>query len=217
MNSNPAKALLFGWSELAESDRAEFIEFHNREHLPERYAVPGFVRAARYVAVARNNAFLTVYEVDDLATLVSAPYLERLNNPTPWTQSMLPRIRKARRATVSLDLRRSEAKGGFLICAEWASVERGADSAPLRDVLASIADRPGIVSLSAGPVDLESSNIETAESRAVQRSAAEAGYLAIVEASMLESIEDVAAALKRPLGQWHEPRMGTYRLEVLLA
>jgi hypothetical protein len=36
---------------------------------------------------------MVLYEVESLETLASAPYLTRLNNPTPWTTRMMPHYR----------------------------------------------------------------------------------------------------------------------------
>ena len=36
---------------------------------------------------------MVIYEVDSLDTLASEAYLARLNNPTPWTQRMMPHYR----------------------------------------------------------------------------------------------------------------------------
>ena len=63
----------------------EHDNWHNHEHLPERLSVPGFRRGSRWVALSGSPRYFVMYEVDDLATLASPRYLERLNNPTPWT------------------------------------------------------------------------------------------------------------------------------------
>jgi hypothetical protein len=43
-------------------------EWHSREHMIERVAVPGFRRGLRYVAVAGSPKYMNLYEVDDLVT-----------------------------------------------------------------------------------------------------------------------------------------------------
>lgn len=43
-----------------------------------------------------------MYEVEDLATLASATYLERLNNPTPWTAKMMVHYRGMTRGFCSI-------------------------------------------------------------------------------------------------------------------
>ncbi len=72
---------------------AEHDQWHTHEHLPERLSIPGFLRGTRWVAVSGSPRYCVIYEVADLATLSSAPYLARLNNPSPWTAKMMPRYR----------------------------------------------------------------------------------------------------------------------------
>lgn len=69
---------------------AEHDHWHTHEHLQERLSIAGFVRATRWVALAGQPRYFIVYEVAELAALTSAAYLERLNNPTPWTSKIMP-------------------------------------------------------------------------------------------------------------------------------
>ncbi|MBU0589123.1 MAG: hypothetical protein KJ852_16255 [Gammaproteobacteria bacterium] len=81
---------------------AEHDDWHTHEHLPERLSIPGFVRGTRWVALRGQPRYLVIYEVEQLATLASAPYLERLNNPSPWTTKMMPHYRGMSRGFCSL-------------------------------------------------------------------------------------------------------------------
>ena len=72
---------------------ADHDDWHTHEHLPERLAIPGFIRGSRWVAVQGQPRYLVVYEVAALATLASEAYLSRLNNPTPWTSKIMPGYR----------------------------------------------------------------------------------------------------------------------------
>jgi hypothetical protein len=69
---------------------AEHDDWHTHEHLPERLSIPGFLRGTRWVALQGRPQYLVIYEVAQLGTLTSAPYLQRLNNPSPWTSKMMP-------------------------------------------------------------------------------------------------------------------------------
>ena len=72
----------------------EHDRWHTHEHLPERLSIPGFLRGTRWVATAEGQPrYMVVYEVDSLATLASAAYLARLDNPSPWTTRMMPHYR----------------------------------------------------------------------------------------------------------------------------
>ena len=45
---------------------------------------------------------MVLYEVVDLSTLTSAAYLQRLNNPTPWTSKIMPHYRGMSRGLCSV-------------------------------------------------------------------------------------------------------------------
>ena len=84
------KAAVAMWWDVAPEVRAEWEDWHSREHMPERLAIPGFLRGTRWVAESGEPSYFILYETSDLATITSGPYLERLNNPTPWSRKMMP-------------------------------------------------------------------------------------------------------------------------------
>ncbi|MEO8390907.1 hypothetical protein [Polaromonas sp.] len=85
-------AMLLSFDVVAEAIR-EHDDWHTHEHLRERLSIPGFVRGTRWVALAGSPRYCVVYEVEQLSTLTSAAYLERLNNPSPWTTQIMPHYR----------------------------------------------------------------------------------------------------------------------------
>ena len=80
----------------------EHDDWHTHEHLPERLSIPGFLRGTRWVAVQGQPRYFVLYEVEGLATLASAAYLERLNNPSAWTTKMMPGYRGMSRGFCSV-------------------------------------------------------------------------------------------------------------------
>src|SRR2546423_3308440 len=50
----------------------------------------GFRRGRRYSEKYGKPEFFTLYEADSAEVLVGQDYLNRLNNPTPWTQRVPP-------------------------------------------------------------------------------------------------------------------------------
>ena len=69
----------------------EFNAWYDEEHLPERLSIPGFRSARRWVAdvAPGEGKYLATYELDSPDVLTSPAYLERLNNPTPWSKRCL--------------------------------------------------------------------------------------------------------------------------------
>lgn len=78
------------WFDTAPEVRAELEDWHSHEHMPERLRIPGFLRGTRWVALSGEPSYFVLYEAARLAALTSGPYLERLNDPTPWSRRMMP-------------------------------------------------------------------------------------------------------------------------------
>lgn len=124
------------WTEIDAAERAEHDRWHGTEHLPERLAIPGFRRGRRYAAVdpANPEARFIFYELDDIAVATSASYLERLNNPTPWSRKIM-QLSRLRRALCRVTESRGDRVGDFALVARLA--------APVP--VGAIARRPGVV------------------------------------------------------------------------
>lgn len=84
-----AEGVLVIWNDIAEGWEAEFLNWHVREHMPERVSLPGFLRGQRYVAIEGKPSYFNFYEAQDAAAFSSDIYRERLNNPTPWTKKVV--------------------------------------------------------------------------------------------------------------------------------
>lgn len=81
------------WWDIAPSMKAEFEDWHSHEHMPERLAIPGFLRGSRWIALSGEPSYFVLYEAAKLATVTRGPYLKRLNNPTPWSRKLMPHHR----------------------------------------------------------------------------------------------------------------------------
>src|SRR5262245_5372272 len=81
------RAAITMWWDVPREVQPEWEEWHTREHMPERLRIPGFLRGSRWVS---ECSYFVLYEAEDLATLTGPAYMERLNNPTPWSRKMMP-------------------------------------------------------------------------------------------------------------------------------
>jgi hypothetical protein len=86
----PGSAAVAMWWDIAPDVRAEWEDWHTTEHMHERLGIPGFLRGTRWVD---GGSYFVLYETKDLQTITSGAYLERLNNPTPWSRQMMPHHR----------------------------------------------------------------------------------------------------------------------------
>jgi hypothetical protein len=92
-------------------DRAAYEDWYQRDHLPDRLAVPGFRHARRYRRVEGALAeYFTFYETDGAEVLRSAAYRARLAAPTAGTVAMMRHFRAMCRSVCVVT---AEAGGGI--------------------------------------------------------------------------------------------------------
>lgn len=119
------KAAIAIWCEIAPALRAEHDAWHSGEHLPERLAIPGFLRGRRCRADddAAPWPYFILYEVRDAAVMTSPAYLERLNNPTPWSRKLFASCRLSRTLCRIVQSRGVGAGGQVLTATENVNVD----------------------------------------------------------------------------------------------
>ncbi len=139
-------AMLLGF-DIADGSVDEHDDWHTHEHMPERLGVPGFLRGSRWKAVRGEPAYLVLYEVAHLDVLTSAPYLQRLNAPTPWTTRMMPAYRNMTRGLCVVRASHGHGLGGQALLIRLRLPGSGATQAnPLHEMLGALALRRGISS-----------------------------------------------------------------------
>lgn len=84
------KAAVAMWWHIAPEQRSEFLDWHTHEHFHERLRIAGFQRGTRWASEDDATGFFVMYELSDREVLAGPAYLERLNNPTPWSVKMMP-------------------------------------------------------------------------------------------------------------------------------
>ena len=85
------RAILLVYTDLVDSKYdEEFNAWYDTQHLPQLLELPGFLDAARYVAVKGGPKYLAAYELESVDA-VKRP--EFLNRPIPpWDRRMSPRV-----------------------------------------------------------------------------------------------------------------------------
>ena len=101
------------WHDVAEGIGDDYERWYFQEHLPERVGVPGFVTGRRYEALEGAPRFLTYYEGYSPETFVSKPYLDRLNDPTPWSTAVLEHFRNTNRTVCRRTWESGAIRGAF--------------------------------------------------------------------------------------------------------
>lgn len=139
-------AMLLSFDVLPEAV-AEHDHWHTHEHLPERLAIPGFRRGTRWVALRGAPRYLVLYEVEQLATLSSAPYLERLDHPSAWTARIMPHYRDMRRGFCAISGSFGLGLGNVAALLRFKPAEGAAEALRrwlTQDLLPALPGRPGL-------------------------------------------------------------------------
>ena len=183
------------WNDIDPEGYEHFERWYNREHLQERVGVPGFCFGRRYEVVSGGDRrFFAFYEVDSPDVLTSPAYMQRLENPTPWTQKAMSSFRNMVRTVC--DLRRSE--GEF--AGSFAVVLR-ADGAftppPAADALVDeLAAQPSIARVQIWTAAANQTKADTAEMKIRGKDQLIAGAL-VVECVRYADAERVASMLNK--------------------
>ncbi|WP_250467596.1 DUF4286 family protein [Caballeronia sp. GAFFF2] len=102
--------LLAIWSTIEAHNETDYLHWLTREHVFERVGVPGF-RSGRVFKrrASKPSEYLMLYELDTANVMSSTGYLSRLNDPSEWTQRIMPNLMRFRRGGGSVVL-----KGGHV-------------------------------------------------------------------------------------------------------
>jgi hypothetical protein len=219
------RAILAFSHDVTAGNESDWTEWHDREHIPERLSVPGFLRLRRYVALGVGPRFFYFYETEDLAVLQSPAYLERLGNPTPWTKRCMPYVVNNRRTACRVSSTLGRGLGGALGVLDIGPAGGRADS--LRRWLTETAlpaalARAGMVGAHLGEPDASATTVATDEKRLLQAPDAMARWLVMFEGVDADAVNSASAGefgddALRAAGVEGDVQRGIYQLSFLMA
>ncbi len=142
------KAVMINWSDVAPEHRPAYYEWHSREHMVGRVAIPGYRRGRRYLAAQAQRDFLVLYEVDDLSVVTGPDYLAKANQPSPLTLRTTPFVKNSVRGLARVRASFGIGTGGHALTLRFdpaAGREDGLSRYLIDDALPRIAALPDIV------------------------------------------------------------------------
>jgi hypothetical protein len=147
MLPNGSAAMLLSF-DVAPDAIVEHDDWHTHEHMPERLAIPGFLRGSRWVALSGAPRYFVMYEVRGIDVLGSAAYRERLEHPTPWTAKMMRSYVGMRRALCEVVAGFGTGMGHAALLLRFVPLaeRRAALYDWLRERLSALAGRTGVAS-----------------------------------------------------------------------
>jgi hypothetical protein len=155
------------WHDIATDGDCDYNEWHSKEHMLERVAVPGFHRGHRGRAVSGSPQYINWYEVDDVDVLTSRAYLDRLNDPTAWTQKALGYFRNNNRTLCRVITSVGNGISGHLLSLQLAATPEGNGELAewLSATTVDLLKQPGVIGAHYLEGDLKASQLDTEEKR----------------------------------------------------
>jgi hypothetical protein len=154
------------WHDIRSESEPEYNRWHTREHMPERLSIPGFARGRRGVDWNRErHRYWTLYEGPDLDVFGSPAYLQRLNNPTPWTQRIQPAFYNFIRCGCEVLVSLGEGVGGAMATyrVSFSGIDEGGLRRAARLIAEDIMVLGGVSSVHIGLARPESTGAKTKE------------------------------------------------------
>lgn len=162
-------AFVIMWHDIAPDADAAYNLWHTQEHMPERIALPGFLRSRRGLNRSLDRqAYFTLYECDDLGSTISPEYQRSLNFPTEWTQRVAPHFRNFKRMSCETVSSKSRGVGGA-IATFRADLPAGIDEPGALEALApAIDDIAGLAGITGVHIGVPRPNFTNGETTEVQ-------------------------------------------------
>lgn len=205
------------WNDMREGARDEVYAWHNREHIPERVGIPGFLRGRRFIAEEGSPEFFILYETRDIAAASGHAYFERLNNPTPWTRRTNKNFLNTVRGLCEVVLSQGVPDGGAMLTLRLNPAPGGA--AVLQEAVAraipALLEETGIMSVHLCAAKREVSLVETNE-REGRAPLIAPDWILMMEGMSTAVLKDAQERLL-PESRLGPAERGLYRLEISLS
>lgn len=195
------------WTEVSDEHLDEYRRWLTQEHMQQRVALPGFFGVRLFASVTDERAHFILYSTENSAAFLGDAYLAILNDPTPWTRQMMPRLKGFDRGAGSLRMKVQDGTGAWLLVARLRMRPQAQEGA-IRSAFASITAVSGVVTASLYDVDRGSTDAPTTEK--TMRTAGEGAFEALL---LIEATSEKAlAGVRQGLGELGR-LLGVPRLE----
>ena len=189
------QAVMINWSDVAPEHRPAYYEWHCREHMVGRVAIPGFQRGRRYIAARAQRDFLVMYEVRDLSVLTGAAYLAKANAPSALTQRTTPFVKNSVRGLARVEATFGIGTGGCALTVRFDPAAHGADELArylTQEALLRAAERPDITGAHLLVADHAASTIVPVERQG--RPTIVPNWIVLIEGVSPEAVNGAGAA-----------------------
>jgi len=109
-----AEGMLAIWSDVAPEAETDYLHWLTREHAAERISTAGFLSVRVFRAMDFDlRRYFIVYELESASALSGEDYVKKLNNPTSWSQRIMPTLKNFVRGGGRVTIASGAGQGGF--------------------------------------------------------------------------------------------------------
>jgi len=142
----PGTGILITSMQVLPEEDADFNVWFDKEHLPERVEISGFLDGRRYESTNGSGRYLQIYNTVDAAVLNSAAYHKVLDNQTAWSKHHIPRFIRPTRVVGQLVESRGYARGAAVTLIRLRPTP-GARMLPALHGFLGLLDQAGVTSV----------------------------------------------------------------------
>lgn len=150
------------WTDIPSEHFVEYRRWLSREHMGQRIFAPGFLGARVHVAADNELSHFILYATEHGQVLQSESYLDVLNNPTPWTRRMMPRLGGFDRGAGEQIAKVGDGCGAWLSVSRISSYAKS-DAHSIEQLLHQPFNHEGIVTSRLFAVDRPATDVATTE------------------------------------------------------
>ena len=195
---NTGRGFMAIWSDVAPADFEFYHDWLLKEHFLERVGVPGFISARVFRReVGPDLQFFIIYETESPSVLASPAYVERLNNPTPKSQQVMPKLKNFVRGAGRVVQSSGVCGGGVVKVLRFESPNAVLSDEHIRGALFKrVNEMDRVLAVRLFEVDTAATAIQTEEKKI--RTSKEEIYsqLLVIEAVDLTALDTVSNVLK---------------------
>ncbi|GGE43709.1 hypothetical protein [Actibacterium pelagium] len=135
------------WCEISAEDLDDYRAWLTQEHIADRTFSPGFLGVRVFEELDNPLAHFILYATDGPEVLNGAEYKAILDNPSPWTQRIMPKFGPFDRALGHQILKIGNGFGSHVAIWKVRLTSPALDTAHLNEELSIYLGKDGIVSL----------------------------------------------------------------------
>ena len=175
------KGFLAIWCEIGAEDLADYRAWITKEHIADRTFLPGWNGARFCVDVTNELAHFFLYATENKDVFSAQPYLNVLNNPSPWTNRIMPKFGPFDRALGEQLFKLGNGFGSYMMVSRIKD-ESSIDLADVKSKFAKFMDMPDIVSVRLMKLDRSATDIKSQEKTMRKGAEGDFHYLLVIEA-----------------------------------